>query len=87
MLNPVGGGRFNPYPERVERENSPKRVRNERTKTNGGVVIDITPSEEGENILLERRVEEIKRLLKEGKYPLDRSKLAEKILEFFTDGG
>ena len=87
MVNPIGGGKFNPYTEGLESRNTPKKGKSNRVKPNGGVIVDINPSEEVEDTLLEKRVEEIKKLLREGKYPLDRSKLAEKILEFFTDEG
>ena len=86
MVNPIGGGKINPYLEGFNRENTPKRSKKMENPT-GGVIVNINSSEDDGEILLQKRVEDIKKLVKEGKYPLDRSKLAEKILEFFTDGG
>lgn len=86
MVNPIGGRKVNPYLDSFNRENTQKRLKKMETSTKG-VIVDINPLEEGEETFLKRKIEDIKKLVKEGKYPLDRSKLAEKILEFFTDGG
>ena len=87
MVNPVGGNRRidNPIGE-VSKRGRPQRGKSDRKDNRGGVVVDISSAGGVETGQLEEKIERIKRQLKEGTYPLDRNKLAEKILEFFTDG-
>lgn len=88
MLNPIGGNRRidNPIGEVSARRERTRKGKNSITDNRGGVVVDISSTSKGESGDLEAKIERIKRQLKEGKYPLDRNRLAEKILEFFTDG-
>jgi len=83
MVNPIGGKYWNEiYSNGKKRE---KTLKGEGNR-NEGVVINIAKSFDVKGDI-ESKVETVKKLIKEGKYPLDRDKLAEKILQFLTDVG
>jgi anti-sigma28 factor (negative regulator of flagellin synthesis) len=85
MINPVGGGGINFH---KSYEKSLKRVRsNSNINPEEGVVIDLPKGGSLIRETAEEKVERLKKLIREGNYPLDRSKLAERILDFLTDGG
>ena len=84
MVNPIGRN----YPNNLyqtERERG-KTARRKTANEAEGVIVNISHSPDTEDDF-EKRVEKLKKLVKEGKYPLDRDKLAEKILQFLTDVG
>jgi len=84
MINPIGGGGIN-FQKIYERTLKGQR-REKRLNPEGGVVIDLPKGVNSRNETAEEKVERLKKLIREGDYPLDRNKLAEKILEFLTDG-
>ncbi len=88
MVNRIEGGFF-PYRENGKVERTHKRNARNNTATSEGVKISINPEvvESVDELLAERKINELKELIKEGKYPLDREKLAEKIVNFLLDGG
>ncbi len=88
MVNRIEGGLF-PYRENGRVERTQKRNTRNNTATPEGVKISINPEvvESVDGLLAERKIDELKKLIKEGKYPLDREKLAEKIVNFLLDGG
>ena len=63
-----------------------KNIRSPKNLENTGVVVNISQNIDTKE-RLDEKVERIKKLVREGKYPLDRDKLAEKILQFLTDVG
>jgi len=82
MINRVERGGFN-YLESITKDRQRKR----KQAANSGVVVEITTlPDTNEEILDPNRLEKIKKLIKEGKYPLDHQKLAEKIVDFLIDG-
>jgi len=89
MLNPVGGNRGidRPIGEISKREKTGKERTQRETDRKKGVIVDISTPGGVVDQDLETKIELIKRRIREGNYPLDRTRLAEKILDFFTDGG
>ena len=81
MINRVERGGFN-YLESIAKDKQRKRNKT----SNSGVVVEITTAPNKEETLDPQRLEEIKKLIKEGNYPLDHRKLAEKIVDFLMDG-
>jgi len=83
MINPIERGGFRNF----EKTLSGRKQRNEKKLKSDGVVLEIsTPVEVSEEKITDKRLEELKKLIKEGNYPLDRQKLAEKIVNFLLDG-
>jgi len=83
MINPVERGGFRNF----EKTLRVRKQRNEKKLKSGGVVLEISTSlEVSEEKITDKRLEELKKLIKEGNYPLDRQKLAEKIVNFLLDG-
>ncbi|HID78994.1 MAG TPA: flagellar biosynthesis anti-sigma factor FlgM [Aquifex aeolicus] len=85
MINPIGGGGIN-FQRSYERATKSGTKGGKETITDDGVFIDLPNGENPLRETAEDRVERLKKLISEGNYPLDRSKLAEKILDFLTDG-
>ena len=85
MINPIRGGGTN-FQRTYERATKSKTKGENETVSNDGVVIDLPKGVNSLGETAEEKVERLKKLIREGNYPLDRSKLAEKILDFLTDG-
>ena len=84
MVNPISGRYWN-NTYRTEKTKE-KNIRSPKNLENTGVVVNISQNIDTKE-RLDEKVERIKKLVREGKYPLDRDKLAEKILQFLTDAG
>jgi anti-sigma28 factor (negative regulator of flagellin synthesis) len=83
MINPIRGGGFNFEPKRDIKNLS---KRKEKKSVEDEVVLEIQ-NVEIENLSASQKVEKLKKLIKEGKYPLDPQKVAEKLINFLTDVG
>ena len=83
MLNPVERGGFRNFEHSI----SGKRKRVGKSSNSEGVIVEISSSMETiEEKITDKRLKELKRLIKEGNYPLDHQKLAEKIVNLLLDG-
>jgi len=87
MINPIGGGSLDSQYGGIRKNKKLSNPLNSTEKNTDGVIVEIKQNKIDEEERLEERVKKIKKLIKEGKYPLNYAKLAEKILDFFTDGG
>ena len=86
MVNPINRSIKNTYQQTGERKRNLKEE--EKNKAiSGGVIVNISNAQLAEEQSIKNKVETIKTLLKEGKYPLNREKVAETILKFLTDVG
>ena len=83
MINPIERGGFNNFKTFLSR----KKIKTKYSGKEVDVIVDIsTSSKVASERINKNRLEQLKRLIKEGNYPLDRQKLAEKIVNFLLDG-
>jgi len=86
MFNPIEGRNYIRTNERLEIKR--KQNKGAEVKIKQGVFVEINNSQEVEldSNLTKKRIEKLKQLIKEGKYPIDHRKLAEKVLKFLLNG-
>jgi len=84
MIFPIRGGGVNFDPKREVKK--PLSKRGEVNTSSEGVVLEIQ-SLEVEDKPASQKVERLKKLIKEGRYPLNPERVAEKLVDFLTDVG
>jgi len=84
MIFPIRGGGVNFDPKKEIKRTVPKS--GSGNPSTEGVVLEIQ-SLEVEDKPASQKVERLKKLIKEGRYPLKPERVAEKLIDFLTDVG